>query len=86
MQCDTARSPTWRTITLRRVTFFTNIFTKTNFSAKPFKTVYQGPKWVGFMEKENCKKSCDTAFLSESLLPRILHNIIIPIYFSVSSA
>ena len=35
-QCDTAQSPTPRSITLRRVTFFANIFAKTNFSAKPF--------------------------------------------------
>ena len=30
-QCDTARSPTQRSFTLRRVTFFVNIFAKTNF-------------------------------------------------------
>ena len=37
---------------------------KTNLSAKPFQPVYQGPRWVNFIEK-NAKKSRDTATLNE---------------------
>ena len=56
VQCDTAWSVTWCSITLPGVTFFANIFAKTNFSVKPFLTVYLGPKWVRFMKKKKMLK------------------------------
>ena len=69
-QYHTAGCLTRRSITLRGVTFFATIFLKTNFSAKPFFTVYQGPKWVRFMKRKKCKKSRDTASLNKlNLLP-----------------
>ena len=71
MQCDSAQSLTQRRITLRGVMFFVNIFAKTNSSANPFQTVYQGPEWVRFI---NFKKSRDTASLMQ--LPKKCHFLI----------
>ena len=46
---------TLRSVSLRGDTYFANISAKTNFSAKPFLLVYQGPRWVGFMDLKNDK-------------------------------
>ena len=45
------------------VTYFANIFAKTNLSAKPFQRVYQGPRWLGFIK--NAKTSRDTVTLNQ---------------------
>ena len=44
-----------RSVSLPGVTYFANISAKTNLSAKPFLPVYQGPRWVSFIEKKNIK-------------------------------
>ena len=39
---------------------------KTNFSSKPFKTVYQGPRLEIPEEEKNSKQTCDTASLNRN--------------------
>ena len=48
---------TLRSVSLRGDTYFANISAKTNFSAKAFLLVYQGPRWVGFMDLKMTKIS-----------------------------
>ena len=62
VQCQSAWSRTPRSVSLHGVTYFANISAKKNLSAHPFQPVYQGPSWVGFMERIS-QKSCDTATL-----------------------
>ena len=50
-QCQSVRSLTPHSVSLCRVTYFVNISAKTKLPAKPFWHVYQGPRWVSFIEK-----------------------------------
>ena len=61
VQCQSTQSPTLRSLSQRKDTYFANISEKTNLSAKPFQPVYQGPRWVQFMKYKKAEKSRDTA-------------------------
>ena len=54
---------TARSVILHGVTFFANIFAKTNFSAKPFRLFIRDPD--RFIKEKNTKKYRDTASLSK---------------------